>query len=273
MAITKFEKDISYISKLADQPNDVSGGKLSAADLKAKFDQAGEDIKEYINNVLIPEVTSDIQAAAEGIGGDGKISADKLEDGTITSQKLAGASVETAKIADKAVTADKIADSAVGIAQLANDSVTADKLADGAVDRNAIKDEAVSTAKLFAGAVTTEKIKDASVTADKLAANAVSQTYTATILSTDWLAHPNGLDAYYFNLSVSGILSTDKVGFVDADTSSLATTEAGVAAALEIDEAWANIFRVRIMSNGVVRFYAKDKPEIDLPISITVIRK
>jgi hypothetical protein len=186
MALTKFEKDISYISKLADQPNDVSGGELSAADLKAKFDQAGNDIKEYINTVLIPEVSSDIQAAAEGVGGEGKISADKLEDGSITGQKLADGAVNTAKIADNAISTAKIADGSVTTEKIANDSVTAEKLADSSVDRNAIKDEAVSTAKLFAGAVTTDKLKDSSVTADKIAPNAI----TRAKLAKDALGYP-----------------------------------------------------------------------------------
>ena len=175
MALTKFEKDISYISKLADQPNDVSGGELSAADLKAKFDQAGNDIKEYINTVLIPEVTSDIEAAAEGVGSGGEISAEKLADGSITGKKLADGAVGTAKIADNAINTEKIANSAVTTEKLANDSVTAEKLADNSVDRNAIKDEAVGTAKLFVGAVTSEKIKNEAVTAEKIADGAVTR--------------------------------------------------------------------------------------------------
>lgn len=53
--------DLNIIQKLDDEPNDVGG--LSSAELKAKFDEAGNTIKEYINNTLIPQVLS--QGATE----------------------------------------------------------------------------------------------------------------------------------------------------------------------------------------------------------------
>ncbi len=66
--ISNFFKDMDIIAKLDDQPNDVGG--LSAAELKAKFDEGGKAIQEYINNTLIPEVlgmdaTESARAAAE----------------------------------------------------------------------------------------------------------------------------------------------------------------------------------------------------------------
>lgn len=52
--ITNFFKDMDIIAKLDDQPNEVGG--LTAAELKAKFDEGGKAIQDYINNTLIPEV-------------------------------------------------------------------------------------------------------------------------------------------------------------------------------------------------------------------------
>lgn len=46
--------DLDIIQKLDDEPNDVGG--LSAAELKAKFDEAGNTIKDFINESLIPQV-------------------------------------------------------------------------------------------------------------------------------------------------------------------------------------------------------------------------
>lgn len=46
--------DLNIIQKLDDEPNDVGG--LSSAQLKAKFDEGGNIIKEYINNELIPAI-------------------------------------------------------------------------------------------------------------------------------------------------------------------------------------------------------------------------
>ena len=55
MAIPSFSKDMAIIQALDDEPNDVGG--LSAAELKAKFDEGGEAIKDYLNGSLLPNVT------------------------------------------------------------------------------------------------------------------------------------------------------------------------------------------------------------------------
>lgn len=59
-------KDLNIIQALDDEPNDVGG--LSAQELKAKFDEAGNVIKDFINDSLIPQVvgagTAEDQRAA-----------------------------------------------------------------------------------------------------------------------------------------------------------------------------------------------------------------
>lgn len=57
MAFEKFNKDMKIISALDDEPNDVGG--LTAAELKAKFDEGGEAIKRYLNDTLIPAVIAE----------------------------------------------------------------------------------------------------------------------------------------------------------------------------------------------------------------------
>lgn len=54
LEITPLNGSFNIIQQLDDEPNDVGG--LSAAELKAKFDQAGVTIQSYINETLIPEV-------------------------------------------------------------------------------------------------------------------------------------------------------------------------------------------------------------------------
>lgn len=49
-----FNVDLSVISALDDEPNDVGG--LTAAELKAKFDEAGLAIQRYINEKLVPTI-------------------------------------------------------------------------------------------------------------------------------------------------------------------------------------------------------------------------
>ena len=54
MGITQFVYDMDIISRLSDSPNVDDG--LTATQLKAKFDEAGKAIKDYINMTLLPEV-------------------------------------------------------------------------------------------------------------------------------------------------------------------------------------------------------------------------
>ena len=61
MAITKLDKDMDIIQKLGDEPNDVDG--LSSADLKAKFDEGNNAIKEWINESFIPDVERELEIA------------------------------------------------------------------------------------------------------------------------------------------------------------------------------------------------------------------
>ena len=68
LTITYMDGNLDIIQQLDDEPNDVGG--LTAAELKAKFDEAGNIIKTYINGTLIPEIlaadaTEAARAAAE----------------------------------------------------------------------------------------------------------------------------------------------------------------------------------------------------------------
>lgn len=62
MSLTRLTEDVSVVSKLDDEPNDVGG--LTAAELKAKFDEAGEIIKKYLNDTLLTELQSPAGAAS-----------------------------------------------------------------------------------------------------------------------------------------------------------------------------------------------------------------
>lgn len=63
LEIIPLEGDLAIIQKLDDEPNDVGG--LTAAQLKAKFDESGLIIQKYINESLIPQVVgSDATEAA-----------------------------------------------------------------------------------------------------------------------------------------------------------------------------------------------------------------
>lgn len=170
MAFTKVTKDMGIISALADKPNDVGG--LSAAQLKAKFDEGGQALKTYLNGTLTAELEAaggagniGIQAitglTATTVQGALEALLDAIEDAT--AGVLLDGSVTTAKLYAGAVTTDKLADNAV----------TAAKIKDGEVGVNELASNAVETNKIKNGAVTADKLAAASVTAGKLASNAV----------------------------------------------------------------------------------------------------
>lgn len=59
--------DTGVIAALADKPNEAG---MTAAQLKAKFDAAGTDIKAYINGTLVPYINGTIQPALAENAGD-----------------------------------------------------------------------------------------------------------------------------------------------------------------------------------------------------------
>lgn len=68
LVIPGLDSDLDIIQKLDDEPNDVGG--LTAAQLKAKFDESGNTIKTYLNNTLLPALSGTVaeeeaRAAAE----------------------------------------------------------------------------------------------------------------------------------------------------------------------------------------------------------------
>lgn len=94
MEFTKLEKNLSHVSHLPDTPTLENGYTPKA--LKETFDRAGEDIKEYINSVLIAELETD---GANKIGS-GEIETvkgvsvqDKLENLALQIKDISNASI------------------------------------------------------------------------------------------------------------------------------------------------------------------------------------
>lgn len=107
MAIPKMTDDLNIIQALSDLPNSEDG--LTAEDLKAKFDEAGLAIQEFINEKLIPalvaakipfaptnEINAEtIQRAIENVQEQVKDAASgAIVNGSITKEKIATALLE-----------------------------------------------------------------------------------------------------------------------------------------------------------------------------------
>lgn len=73
---------MQVIQLLDNEPNDVGG--MTAADLKAKFDEGGEAVKEFINNILTAEADAAFATKAEVQS----VVLGQIPDGTVTQEKL-----------------------------------------------------------------------------------------------------------------------------------------------------------------------------------------
>lgn len=92
-----------------------------------------------------------------------------IENGAITTARIANAAVTSAKIATNGVETSNINDDAVTTAKIADDAVTAAQIAAGAVGASELATDAVTTVKILDSNVTTAKIADSAITSAKIA--------------------------------------------------------------------------------------------------------
>lgn len=172
MAFTKLTSESNVIQSLPTKPT------IPAAELKEKFDHFGDEIHDFLNDTLIPELESSTGGASIGVSASG-ITATKLnaaleelkaavDEATIGT--LPNGSVTTIKIQDGAVTSDKLGAS----------SVSEGKIASGAVTNAKLGAKAVKTANIDDGAVGSAQIADGAITSNKLGTNEAVKTSNLT---------------------------------------------------------------------------------------------
>lgn len=185
MALSKFEKDMAVIQKLDDEPNDVGG--LTAAELKAKFDEGGEAVKKYLNDTLTPElehgfsekVPSSTTINGHPLTGDVTITKSDVELGNVDNTSDLDKPVSTAQQAALDALDNKKANAADVLTKDNHTPYTPTEpdhpATKGYVDETTagvvmgqLPDSGVTTAKLAEKSVTTEKLADGAVTPDKL---------------------------------------------------------------------------------------------------------
>lgn len=107
MALPTLNTDLNVVSKLDDQPNDVGG--LTAAQLKAKFDEASGLIKTYINGTLLPYLEGDYAAGDIGIQTIALISSATNVQTALAALAQSIADVTQGSVADGSITTAKLA--------------------------------------------------------------------------------------------------------------------------------------------------------------------
>ena len=154
---------------------------------------------------------------------DGAVTTEKLADDAITGAKIAAGAVDTVELAADAVTGAKIEDDAVDTehiaalavetaqiavgavdtAQLAADAVDGTKIEDDAVDNEHIAALAVDTAQLEANSVKTAKIADANITGAKMSLGLQHAHVSKATSSTD----PQTFDSIAIEATISEVTS------------------------------------------------------------------
>lgn len=103
-----------------------------------------------------------------------------IQNGAVTTPKLAAEAVTNVKIADGAVTTPKLHDGAVTSSKLGTDAVTTTTIQDGAIANSKLAPTSVTTGKLADSAVTGSKLANGAVTRSKLANGAVGSNQIAS---------------------------------------------------------------------------------------------
>lgn len=94
MAIPQLEENLNIISLLDDEPNDVGG--LTASELKAKFDEGNNIIKNYINGTLIPMLENyGVERVVKHTDGEGMITYIRLNSDKVLETSVDGINWES----------------------------------------------------------------------------------------------------------------------------------------------------------------------------------
>ena len=110
------------------------------------------------NSVVTNNYLGTVTANAFVGDGSGLVDIQNLADASVTTAKIANASITGSKIADDTVTAAKISDASITTAKIADDAVTSTKLADGSVSAAKIADASITSGKIVDNAITSSKM-------------------------------------------------------------------------------------------------------------------
>lgn len=102
MAIPKFDADLNIISSLGDYPREDNG--LETEDFKKRFDLAGNLLKKYINEILVPNLDAivDVDALLKSILDPTMTSEDMAAQAKAVGLRLNASRAEVCSILEKA---------------------------------------------------------------------------------------------------------------------------------------------------------------------------
>ena len=158
----------------------TAGSSVKAADLNNNTTQLLYRAQEEQIPNLIHSYDIDDGAITSAKVADNNITTPKLGTHSVTTDKIVDSNITTAKIADNAVTADKLAHTSVTAASYTAADITVDAqgritaASNGSIGTSEITDGAVTTAKIANSQITSAKIVDGTIATDDIADNAVT---------------------------------------------------------------------------------------------------
>jgi len=167
----------------------LASSSVSKAKLNSDvFSSIMEDVSGWgpkVDNLTITKSSGSLKVPANGItaneiNNDAVINT-KIQDGAVSTSKLAAGAVGSSQLGDDSVTAGKVQ----------NNAIITDKISDGNITEAKIADAAVTENKIFNNSIGSEKLKDDSVTQDKIAAGAVTLENLETSLKNSLLVPPS----------------------------------------------------------------------------------
>jgi len=266
VTVPLFEDDLNIIQKLDDEPNDVGG--LTAAELKAEFDAAGNRTKEYINNELIPtilaaDLTEETRALAEAERVANEMERVSNEEARQAAEELRVSETEgvVAQAAEQVELARLYAEQAAGaVAGVASFNGRSGAVMPQSGDYS-VGDVAGLTEVLDGKASLDESGK---VLSEQLPEISSTKAYSTTLFAADWAGGSDG--RYYQTVSVPGVSADSAVVWVDVDLS----TE-DVNAKITYLEAWMIPSAHEVTQGaGTLTFYAWNLPGVNIPVNVGV---
>lgn len=234
--LPSFEEDMDIIQKLGDTPG--TDNNLSAGELKARFDKAGNLLKTYLNRI-VPMINNVFSGEGNVITGGTLIGDLDMNGNRLLGVRAPAAETDAAnkKYVDEAAAAAKNA-----CLPTSGGTMT------GNIDMggNALKNVKAPTA--------------AADGATKGYVDGKRKTFTATV-GTGW----TGSGPYTQTVAVSGILASDMphvTPVYDADNTTAQAQR----------EAWGCVSRGVAAAGGIQFTCFGDKPETAIPIQIEVMR-
>ena len=234
--LPQFSEDMDIIQKLGDTPG--TDNNLDWKQLQAKFDEAGNLVKAYLNSI-VPLLNAAFRNEGTVITG-GTV----IGDLDVNGNRLFGIATPTA---DSDAVSKKYVDSAV----------------EGAKNASLPKAGGTMTGDISMGGNAVKGLKAPSSGSDAATKDYVDRkraAYTAT-LGTSW----TGSGPYTQTVAVAGILASDMPHIMPV-------YDAANATAIAQKEAWSCVSKAEAAAGGIKFTCFEDKPGAEIPLQIEVVR-